>query len=272
MSWGSAASTANSLPVSVLDRPAVFETMRVYSGRIAAFDRHLRRLAGSAKTAGIGPIVEKTLAARTLEAVERSGCPDAIARLSVHAPAGRTAITGCSVRPFAGFPRDWYDRGARITTASVRRADVRSSCAQVKGNDYVNAIGAILNVPKKLDAAFSADPMFLTAAGEVSETTVANILIIRDGALWTPPAVCGILLGVTRGLALECARSLGLEVRETPFTRHDLFNAAEVFLTNAAVEILPVIEADGRRIGSGRPGPWSARLREAYLKASLARR
>lgn len=113
------------------------------------------------------------------------------------------------------------------------------------------------------------DPMILAASGAVSETTVANLFILREGALWTPSAACGILLGVTRAAVLESAQAAGLRVLEKPFTRHDLYNADEVFLTNAAIEVLPVVEADARRIGNGRPGPWARCLRDAYRKRVL---
>lgn len=271
MSWGSAKSTHPGWPANVLGGPGVFETMRVYSGRVAGFDAHLKRLHASARTVGIRPPAGSVLALRALEALERSGYGNAILRLSLHTePSGRgEALTGCSVRPFDGCPRAWIADGIRITTAPVRRPAPGAWAPQVKSNDYANAIGAILGMVPDPDRR-SADPLMLASSGEVSETTVANLAILRRGALWTPPAACGILLGVTRHAVLESARVLGLGVFETPLTRHDVFNAEEVFLTSAAVEVLPVVEVDGRRIGNGRPGPWTARLREAYLQQVLA--
>ncbi len=263
MSWGSAAASVRKpLPIGVLDRPGVFETLRVYAGRPAALAEHLKRLHESAHTAGIRIPSEKILAERLLAAVKKSGHSNAIARLSVHASASGAPVTLCSVRPYAGCPEAWYAEGVRIRTAAVRRPGPSASAAQVKGNDYLNAILAILNTP-------GADPLLLSAAGEVAETTVANLFILKGRALWTPPVGCGILLGVTRRLVLESARESGLAEQETAFTRHDLFNADEVWLTNAAVEVLPVTEADGRRIGGGRPGPWAERLRAAYRAKAL---
>lgn len=263
MSWGSAAASVRKpLPVSVLDRPSVFETLRVVAGRPAALEEHLKRLRESAHTVGIRIPSGGILAERVRIAVRKSGHSDAVVRLSVHAPAAGPAVTLCSVRPFAGPPAAWLADGVRIRTASVRRPGPSSSAAQVKGNDYVNAILAILNTP-------DADPLILSASGEVAETTVANLFVLKGKALWTPPAACGILLGVTRRLVLEAAREAGLDARETALTRHDLYNADEVLLTNAAVEVLPVTEADGRRIGGGRPGPWAERLRSAYRAKAL---
>ena len=60
------------------------------------------------------------------------------------------------------------------------------------------------------------------------------------------------------------ARGLGMEVREEVLTRHDVYNADEVFLTGTAAEVIPVVQIDGRKIGSGKPGPMTDSLRKAF--------
>ncbi|MDW7652336.1 MAG: branched-chain amino acid aminotransferase, partial [Bacillota bacterium] len=47
---------------------------------------------------------------------------------------------------------------------------------------------------------------------------------------------------------------------ERPFTRHDLYVADECFLTGTAAEVIPVIEVDGRSIGTGEPGEVTRNL------------
>ncbi len=59
-----------------------------------------------------------------------------------------------------------------------------------------------------------------------------------------------------------------LHVREELLTRHDLFNAEEVFLTGTAAEIVPVVKIDGRRIGSGKPGPATKKLQQAFRQVT----
>jgi len=243
----------------------------------------------SAKTPGLPLPARAVIVSRLREAIAASRMREAIARLAVHAPgngsgrhAGRTPVMSCLVRPFDGCPAEWYAHGVPVVTAAVRRPGPRETASQVKGNDYLNALTGLLSGPAIAEAAASAaaapgkrapglDPLFLTEAGTVSETSVANLLILKDGAIWTPPASCGILLGVTRLMVLEAARELGLNVLEAPFTRHDIYNADEVFLTNAAVEVLPAVEVDRRRIGAGAPGPWAPRLRAAYLDLARGR-
>ncbi|HEV2995393.1 MAG TPA: aminotransferase class IV, partial [Chthoniobacterales bacterium] len=70
----------------------------------------------------------------------------------------------------------------------------------------------------------------------------------------------GALRGITRSVVFEIAAELGIKVTETDITRHDVFTAEECFLTGTAAEVIPVVRADGRTIGNGKPGPISARI------------
>jgi branched-chain amino acid aminotransferase len=74
---------------------------------------------------------------------------------------------------------------------------------------------------------------------------------------------------VTRDSALEIARELGLAPSETFLTRYDLYTADECFMTGTGAEIVPVVRIDGRQIGTGAPGPLTARLRQEF--AALCR-
>ena len=69
---------------------------------------------------------------------------------------------------------------------------------------------------------------------------------------------------------LELAEAAGLKVQEPNLTRYDLFNADECFLTGTGAELIPVVKIDGRVIGTGRPGPVTARLVEDYHSLTKA--
>ena len=104
----------------------------------------------------------------------------------------------------------------------------------------------------------------LNQEGFVSEATGDNIFIIRDGLVYTPPAACGILRGITRDAVIEVAAGLGIEVREEFFTQQFVYNADECFLTGTAAEVVAVVEVDGRLIGDGKPGAMTQRLNAAF--------
>lgn len=282
MSWGSAPRTVQSaaaLPVEYLGGPSVFETIRVYNGAAAASREHILRLRDSAHSSGITVPALPLIQTRLKEALSRSGLRNAAARLVVNADlCGGRPVMSCSVRAYDGCPRDWYSKGIAVVTAAVRRTGPRSAMPQVKGGDYLNALAALGSGPalaasrgENGSRAAGLDPLLLTDEGTVSETSVANLMILRGDVLWTPPASCGILLGVTRRIVLAAAARQGLKVRPAAFTRHDIYNADEAFLTNAAVEVLPVTEVDRRQIGGGKPGHWAPLLRAAYLAEALGR-
>jgi branched-chain amino acid aminotransferase len=99
----------------------------------------------------------------------------------------------------------------------------------------------------------------LNDAGNVAECTADNMFIVKHGQILTPPVTAGALRGITRSIVFEIAAELGIKVLETDITRHDVFVADECFLTGTAAEIVPVVKADGRLIGNGKPGPITAR-------------
>src|SRR2546430_4495038 len=90
------------------------------------------------------------------------------------------------------------------------------------------------------------EALMLNDAGNVAECTADNVFIVKHGQIFTPPVASGALRGITRSVVFEIAAELGVKVRETDITRHDVFVADECFLTGTAAEIVPVVKADGR--------------------------
>jgi len=104
------------------------------------------------------------------------------------------------------------------------------------------------------------EALMLNDAGNVAECTADNIFVIKRGQIFTPPITAGALRGITRSVVFEIAAELGIKITETDITRHDVFIADECFLTGTAAEVIPVIKADSRPIGNGKPGPISTRI------------
>jgi branched-chain amino acid aminotransferase len=110
------------------------------------------------------------------------------------------------------------------------------------------------------------DALFLTVDGHLSEGTTANIFIVRRGSddeleLATPSLDCAILPGTTRSWLLAWAGRVGLRPVEGRLAGVDLVSADEAFLSSSVAGILPVTRFDGAAIGTGAPGPWTARAR-----------
>jgi len=90
--------------------------------------------------------------------------------------------------------------------------------------------------------------------------------VIKHDQIATPPISAGALGGITRSVVFEMAAALGIQCIEKNITRHDIFTADECFLTGTAAEIVPVVKADARAIGNGKPGTITQRMIERYHK------
>jgi branched-chain amino acid aminotransferase len=147
-----------------------------------------------------------------------------------------------------------------VITVATQRNLAEAVNPRVKSLNYLN------NVMAKIEAINSGVPeaIMLNSIGYVSECTGDNIFIIKNGVIQTPPLSMGILEGITRNTIIVLARQLGIETQEVVFSRHDVFNAEECFLTGTAAEVIPVIEVDGRSIGNGNPGKLTRQLISSF--------
>ena len=110
-----------------------------------------------------------------------------------------------------------------------------------------------------------ADDAILVRDGVAIEGAHQNFWAVIDGTAITHPATSHILPGITRGVVLEEAGAAGIPVEERPIQVEELADADELFFTGTTGEVRPVVEVDGRAVGSGRVGPVTRRLSEAYL-------
>jgi branched-chain amino acid aminotransferase len=132
--------------------------------------------------------------------------------------------------------------------------------------------GSYINTALAVDEAQRAgydDAIFLTQDGHVSEASAANIFLLRKGGLVTPPVTADILEGITRDAVMELAeRELRMPVMLRDVDRTELYAADEVFLTGTGYQIAPVVEIDGRKVGTGEMGSVAGRLQEMYFEAA----
>jgi branched-chain amino acid aminotransferase len=115
------------------------------------------------------------------------------------------------------------------------------------------------------------EALVLTADGHASEASAANLFVVRDGILLTPPVSDDILEGVTRKAMLTLARDLGLTVEIRSIDRSELYVADEAFLCGTGVQISPVVEVDHRPLGDGKVGPIARMISERYFDAVRGR-
>lgn len=252
---------------SVQGGDAVWEGLRVYQGRVAALDEHLRRLQDSAKALAFADVPStddvRDAIFRTLEA---NGMRDeAHMRLTLTRGEKITSgmnprfnESGCTLIVLAEWkPPVYSDEGIRVVTASTRRNTSQCLDSKIHHNNLLNNILASIEANVAgVDAA-----IMLDIQGFVSETNDTNIFIVRDGTVITPHAD-SCLPGITRRMVLDICSKQDVPAIERNLSLTELYSADEVFTTGTMGELTPVLEADGRTIGSGTPGALTRRLQE----------
>ncbi len=260
--------------VSVFDHgllygDGVFEGIRAYNGRVFRLEEHLERLYDSARSIDLAiPLSMEEFAEVILETVRRNNLKDAYIRPIVTRGKGdlgldprkcpRPTVIVIAVE-WGALYGDLYEKGLKAVTVSVRRNPADAMPPNVKSLNYLN------NILAKIEANYKGgdEAIFFDTNGYVSEGSGDNIFVVKNGVIITPPTLNN-LRGVTRGVVLEIAASLGITVKEQNIGYFDLYSADEVFVTGTAAEVAPIREIDGRVIGAARPGPITRQMMAAF--------
>lgn len=253
----------------------IFEGIRSYSGNVFRLREHLKRLYESAKSILLDiPLTIDEMEAAVAETLRRNNYADAYIRLIVSRGLGdlgldpRTCVRSNVIiiaEQLKLFPQEFYDKGLNIVTVPTRRNVPDALNPKIKSLNYLN------NILVKLEAARAGvlEALMLNHEGYVCEGSGDNVFIVKDGKVITPPTYLGALDGITRQAIIEICQRLEIPCVETPFTRHDVYVADEVFLTGTAAEIIPVVDVDARIIGDGKPGPMTDLLTREFRKLTV---
>lgn len=153
------------------------------------------------------------------------------------------------------------EKGIRLKTSSIPKDNasmfLKSKCS-------ANYVMANFAKEEAISAGYD-DALHLDKNGLVAEASVANVFIVKDGEVITPPLSAPILPGITRDTIIVLARDRGYKATERDFTRDELYCADECFITGTAAEVTPVVEVDDRKIGTGCVGPATKLLQKLYL-------
>lgn len=156
------------------------------------------------------------------------------------------------------------EKGCRAAVSSWQRIghNVIPPAGKATGQYINSSLAKVAALKAGYDEA-----IMLTPQGTVSEGTGENLFLVFGKKLVTPPLVDGVLAGLTRDSAMTIARDEGYEVVEATLSRSDLYVADEAFFTGTAAELVPLVEVDDRKVGTGRPGPVTRHVLELYHQA-----
>ncbi len=260
--------------VSVFDHgflygDGLFETMRAYQRRIFRLEHHLQRLFLSLEYLKfLIPFNFDYLKEAIYKTIEANRLEDAYIRLTVTRGEGATVPDPATckapnliiiTREYVPYSSALYQKGYKGKIVGVKPSPHMPTIS-MKTLNFLNHIIA------KMEAKASGfnEGIMVNTDGFVTEGTVSNIFMIKGGSLFTPAKEVGLLPGVTRQAVLEIAEAKGLKTREAKITVNELLMAEEAFLTNALIEILPLVGVDERPLGKGIPGPLTQELMSAY--------
>lgn len=251
---------------------AVWEGLRVYNGGLFCLDRHLDRLIHSARTLAFenipDPAAIKTAIKETLKA---NGMTDEThIRLTLtrgeKVTSGmdpRLNQKGCTLIVLAEWKPLVYDNkaGIRVITSHIRRNSPEFLDSKIHHANLLNNILAKIQANiAGVDAA-----VMLDDRGFVAELNDVNLFMAKGGELFTPFAnAC--LHGITRGLVMEIASSLGMKVTEKNLSLTEFYAADEVFTSGTMGEMTPVREIDGRKIINEAHEELLPRIAEAFRR------
>ncbi len=252
--------------VSIFDRgflygDGVFETMRVYDGKIFRLYNHLQRLLAGLKMLHVGrQLTQEDIRVPLLELIQRNRMKVGMARIYV------TGGMNCW-----GVKRQTPGEPSVVAVTEelpARSGDLRAIISSIR-LDSASKLAGIKNANRLLyvlaqdeaELRGFTDAVLLNGAGHVVELTTSNVFVVKNGDLFTPPLSDGPLPGVTRNVVLLLAAKLGVTAYEIGFGTEMFSEADEAFATNSLIEIAPVFEVDGAEF---REHHVTMRLKNAY--------
>ena len=267
----------NEATVSIFDRgflfaDGIYEVTTVVDGKLIGFDGHIKRLQRSSDELKMGiKVDEAKLLEIHRELIKRNNLDQGMIYLQY-------TRGNPGDRDFA-FPRAdteptlvMFTQEKQVVDTSIEKTGLKViSVEDLRwGRRDIKTVQLLFPSLAKMEAkARGADDAWLVQDGFVTEGTSNNAYIVKDGVIITRDLSNDILHGITRKSVLECAELLQMKVEERPFTIAEACDADEAFATSASGFTNPIVEIDGKSIGTGKPGPVGDKLREVYIRENM---
>jgi len=181
--------------------------------------------------------------------------------MGLHATSNPTRV-GVIAWPWGTYlGEEGVKNGIRVKISSFARHHVNAM--MIKSKTVGNYVNSILAKREAMLAGYE-ETIMLDPQGYVAEASGENLFVVRGGKVKTPP-LTNVLEGITRHTVIQLLADEGIKVEEALVTRDELYISDELFLTGTAAEITPIRELDHRAIGSGKPGPITKKVQQAYF-------
>ena len=270
--------TIDKANISVLDRgftygDGLFETMRVYSGKIFRLEYHLDRLFQSALSIFIElPITQNEIRSAIYATIKLNGLSNSIVRLTVtrgeldsgvNVDYSSPPTIVILVKPVKAISKKTYKEGIGIKLYKKSAIRTQGISNKIKSCNYLSNI--ILRENALKENFFEA--ILLDHNHNVTEGTISNIFIIKNNQLKTPLVNEFVLSGIIRQAILDLCLENNIPFKEDLITERELYEADELFLTNSAIEILPVRNINHHKLKNRGMRPMTKHIHMLLLKS-----
>lgn len=242
----------------------VYEVIRIYNGKPFTLKEHIDRLFASAQKIYMEiPYSKQEITDLVINLLVQEN----VSTCNLYLQISRGVVPRNHVIPetasptLVGYlmpgtrPVDLMKTGGK----AVITEDLRWHYCDIKS---ISLLGAVLAKKKATDAGCL--EAILHRDGIITEGSSTNVWMVQNGKLFTHPANQFILNGITRQKVISLLDINQLPYEETGFTVEQLQNADELFLTSTTMEIVPIVEVDGVKIGSGTPGDVTRKLQTLF--------
>jgi branched-chain amino acid aminotransferase len=240
----------------------VFDYVQLYKGRPFHLRAHVERLHCSAQQIQLDlPMSIEEIEKTVWNLIERNEPIDAGIRFVITGglsgkdllTPGHTSSLIMLFHPFSPYKEEYYQNGMRAITTPVLRY-----LPHVKTTNYMPAIFAM----KKAIGAGVDDALYLNDEGRIIEGTTCNVFFVKNGVLITDNSD-QLVKGVTRDVVLRLAQNhYPIEFRSLSLA--EATSCDEAFLTSSIKDMIPLVQIDHKKVGSGHPGSVSAHLRTLF--------
>ena len=260
--------------VSIFDRgflfgDAVYEVTAVINGKLVDNDGHMVRLARSCKELQLDlPVTVEAITKIQKDLIEKNQLSEGgiYLQLSRGSAGDRdfaypanvtpTLVLFTQARSLLEAPK--AVKGMKVITME----DIRWKRRDIK---TVGLLAPCMAKQAAIDA--KVDDAWLIEDGYITEGSSNNAYIVtKEGALITRPLSNDILHGITRKALLALAEQESIVIEERLFTAEEAYQAKEAFISSATTFVWPVVEIDGKTIGTGKPGTVANKLRQIYIE------
>lgn len=258
----------------------LFETFQVFNGKPFRLDQHLRRLAGSARELGLAEELNpEPLAEAVQQTIAHNHLDRARLRLTVTAGTLSLLVAEGDSEPqvqvqrtvviVPSEPTNYDPAYYRDGITAVIHGPAASPFDDNAGHKTLNYWSRLRSL-RRAATAGAGEAIWLNVTNHLASGAVSNLLLVKDGVLFTPFARgeempdalrAPVLPGVTRAAVIELAHQAGVTVMRKMLTVEDLLGADEVMLTNSGWGVLPVTKVEQKEIGDGKVGAMSEALR-----------